>query len=173
MSHRLCNHFHFLSTAYPPSEQKNKITIMLTSSASFGFLLLLTPSWMSMTMTTTMAQTPTVEPTAGPNDCDRMNSGDIYFTYVQSLQPDELVLFPFEDIPGDMQLYLTDNAWTGTGFQSDEGTLEVSPIIIIEWWSKYVGTRTAGQRSRTVLNMRMLCCFVILCVSSPSSRTIS
>ncbi len=68
----------------------------------------------------------TTAPTPGPNDCDGFLPGDIYFTYVKSLEPDEVVLFPYEDIPGGLKLYLTDNAWTGSGFQTDEGTLEVS-----------------------------------------------
>lgn len=64
-------------------------------------------------------------PTPAPNACDEFVAGDIYFTYLQSLEPDELILFPFEDIPGDLKLYLTDNAWTGSEFETNEGTLEV------------------------------------------------
>lgn len=61
-----------------------------------------------------------------PNECDALVPGYIYFTYLRSAEPDELVLLPFADIPGDMTLYLTDNAWTGSNFQSDEGTLELT-----------------------------------------------
>ena len=61
-----------------------------------------------------------------PNECDNLVPGNLYFTYLRSAEPDEVVLLPFDDIPGNMTLYLTDNAWTGSSFQSDEGTLEVS-----------------------------------------------
>jgi hypothetical protein len=90
---------------------------MLTSFSSVGLLLVLL---------VVLVEAQTEEPTPAPNDCDGMEVGDFYFTYVRSLEPNEVTIFPFEDIPGDMKLYLTDNAWTGAEFQSDEGTLEVS-----------------------------------------------
>lgn len=59
------------------------------------------------------------------NECDEINAGDIYFSYIASMDPDVVVLFTFEGIPGNIKLYLTDNAWTGSSFQANEGTLEV------------------------------------------------
>jgi len=77
------------------------------------------PNNMTTSNTTNNTAIPTV------NACDTIEAGDVYFTYVRANNPNEVVLFTFEDIPGEMKLYLTDNAWTGTSFQVDEGTLEV------------------------------------------------
>ena len=100
---------------------------MLDSFVSFRFLSLLLgalafTSWPLLVQ----AQTNTTAPSPGPNECDQLEAGDVYFTYVRSLDPNSVVMFLLDDIPGNMKLYLTDNAWTGTGFQVDEGTLEVS-----------------------------------------------
>ena len=66
-----------------------------------------------------------------PNDCDKIEIGSIYFFFLNSVDPDEVGLFPFEDIPGGLELYLTDNAWTGTDFQNDEGTLQVRFFFLL------------------------------------------
>ena len=66
-----------------------------------------------------------------PNDCDKMEIGSIYFFFLNSVDPDEVGLFPFEDIPGNLELFLTDNAWDGEKFQDDEGTLEVRMILLL------------------------------------------
>lgn len=94
-------------------------------------------SWLStwLLLVTLLLGVSLAQQEADPAECDAMVAGDIYFTYLRSQQPDELVLFIFEDIPGNMKLYLTDNAWTGTDFQADEGTLEVSR----KRWSKSLG----------------------------------
>ena len=83
--------------------------------------------------TTNNTATPTV------NACDTIEAGDVYFTYVQANTPNEVVLFTFEDIPGEIKLYLTDNAWTGTSFQVDEGTLEVRGSLFgcLDWTFQY------------------------------------
>lgn len=62
-----------------------------------------------------------------PNDCDEFPAGDLYFTFLSAEVPNIVVLFSFVDITPDKipTLYLTNNAWTGTGFQATEGTLEV------------------------------------------------
>jgi hypothetical protein len=80
--------------------------------------------------TVAKAQEPTTTPTT-INDCDTIAAGDIYFTFIRSKDPVLLTIFPFEDIPGDIKLYLTDNAWTGSGFQANEGTLEVSSVFVV------------------------------------------
>ena len=77
---------------------------------------------------TNTTMVPTMAPK--PNDCDNINIGSIYFFFLNSVDPDEVGLFPFEDIPGGLDLYLTDNAWTGTEFQRDEGTLQVRKKIL-------------------------------------------
>lgn len=73
------------------------------------------------------SEAPSLAPSAGPNECDAFEAGDFAFVFVNSVDPgDELSLFLFNDVPAGMKLYLTDNAWTGSTFQSDEGSLEVS-----------------------------------------------
>ena len=52
------------------------------------------------TTNTTMA--PTMAPE--PNDCDNVEIGSIYFFFLNSVDPDEVGLFPFEDIPGGLDL---------------------------------------------------------------------
>ena len=91
------------------------------------------PPTVESTNTTTTNTTNNTTPTL--NACDTIEAGDVYFTYVQANTPNEVVLFTFEDIPGDIKLYLTDNAWTGTSFQVDEGTLEVRGSLLgcIDW----------------------------------------
>lgn len=75
----------------------------------------------------------TTAPTPSPNDCDEFLAGNIYFSTIFATNPNLIVMLPYEDIPGGMNLYLTTNAWTGSGFQSNEGTLEVSNVA--EVWS--------------------------------------
>ena len=44
--------------------------------------------------------------------------------------PDEVFFLALENIAGGMELYMTDEAWNGTGFVqdvTDEGTVVVSP----------------------------------------------
>lgn len=66
-----------------------------------------------------------LSPTGGPNECNDFEAGDFAFIYVNSVDPgDEVSIFLFNDVPGGMKLYLTDNAWTGSTFLSNEGTLE-------------------------------------------------
>jgi len=65
-----------------------------------------TTTYASSTEPPTEVSTNTTE----ANECDAIEAGDTYFTYVQSNAPNEVVLFPFEDIPGGIKLYLTDNA---------------------------------------------------------------
>eukprot|EP00934_Nitzschia_sp_Nitz4_P007559 Nitzschia sp. Nitz4//scaffold257_size48314//38237//39084//NITZ4_007095-RA/size48314-snap-gene-0.27-mRNA-1//-1//CDS//3329544466//7549//frame0 len=67
---------------------------------------------------------PSSAPTPGPNACDELAIGDLYFVSISSLNPNYVSIFNFEDIPGGLDLYLTDNAWTGTYFQTNEGTLQ-------------------------------------------------
>jgi len=69
----------------------------------------------------------TTAPTPGPNDCDLFEAGGVYFSYLDARTPNEVQFFTFADIPGTIpNLYLTNNAWTGTDFQVTEGTVEVS-----------------------------------------------
>ena len=67
----------------------------------------------------------TPSPTNAPNACDGLNAGDIFFTQVRARDPDQVILFFFEDLPGGLTIFLTDNAYNGEGFENTEGILEV------------------------------------------------
>lgn len=61
------------------------------------------------------------------NACDNITLGEFTFLLVSSSDPfDEVSFFGFEDLPPNLDLYLTDNAWTGTAFQIDEGVMKLT-----------------------------------------------
>jgi endonuclease I len=69
---------------------------------------------------------PTQPPTTIPNQCERLNAGDIYIWLVNSLDPDVVGLFPFEDMEAGFKLYMTTNPWNGEVFVDQGGTISVS-----------------------------------------------
>lgn len=79
--------------------------------------------------TTTLAPTTTTAPAASPIGaaltCDDLSPGDVQVVSLSSDNPDSVVLVALDDLPRGLQLFLTDNAWTGSDFLSNEGTLEV------------------------------------------------
>jgi endonuclease I len=79
------------------------------------------------TRTYSQCTTPTNAPTADPNECSDLKPGDIPVFVLNSDDPDQVVFYPLADIPASIgELYVTDDAWTGTGFQGIEGTITVS-----------------------------------------------
>ena len=68
---------------------------------------------------------PTSPPTPTDNTCDMMNPGDIYFFLINSVKPDSVGLFNFVNIPEGFELYVTDNAWTGSQWLTNEGIIKV------------------------------------------------
>lgn len=72
---------------------------------------------------------PTNAPTLSPNDCDTIEPVALAFFLLNSIDPDELAIYVFEDLPGNLTLYLTDNAWDGSVFRTDEGTWSVSVSV--------------------------------------------
>lgn len=76
---------------------------------------------------------PTMAPTATPNECGNIRRGDVPVFLVNTDDPDEVVFLPLIEIPANMELFITDQAWNGThlleGFEN-EGTLVVSILIL-------------------------------------------
>lgn len=72
---------------------------------------------------------PTSAPTASPNHCVDMGRGNVPFFLVDTEDPDLIILLPMYDIPGGLELFLTDQAWNGThlleGDLKNEGTIMV------------------------------------------------
>lgn len=76
---------------------------------------------------------PTSSPTATPNECSSLEAGDIPLFLYNSDNPDQVVFFPLKDIPASVgSLFVTDNAWNGDEFLSDEGILEVCFMLAEE-----------------------------------------
>lgn len=79
---------------------------------------------------------PTQAPTATRNDCGLFRRGDAPIFLVNTLDPDEVVFLPLSDLPGNMELYLTDKAWNGTDLiegVANEGTLVVRTVVLCVW----------------------------------------
>ncbi|CAB9498812.1 Endonuclease I [Seminavis robusta] len=69
---------------------------------------------------------PTMAPTNMRNDCGSIQVGDVPVFLVNTKDPDEVVFLPMFDIPGGMELFVTDQAWNGTGLVTgvpNEGTM--------------------------------------------------
>lgn len=82
---------------------------------------------------TTPPQEPTPpSPTPPPQEatptggfCNDWSAGDVMVIAVNSDNPDIVALVALSDLSGGTDLYMTDNAWTGTSFRSNEGTVKV------------------------------------------------
>jgi hypothetical protein len=57
--------------------------------------------------------------------CLDLTAGDVQVIGAHSDNPDEIALVTLEDLPADLELFLTDDAWTGNGFRGSEGTERV------------------------------------------------
>ncbi|CAJ1967984.1 unnamed protein product [Cylindrotheca closterium] len=72
----------------------------------------------------------TSSPTFAPNECDMIAPGDIVFFMVNSDGgPDEVAFWNYEEIPGELELFLTDRPWDGSSFiggaNNEEGTIKL------------------------------------------------
>lgn len=79
---------------------------------------------------------PTQPPTTTPNQCERLNPGDIYIWLINSVDPDVVGLFTFEDLDPGFKLYMTTNPWNETEFVEQGGTVSVSTIALALWKTK-------------------------------------
>jgi endonuclease I len=81
------------------------------------------------TMTYSTCTEPTNPPTASPNECSALSPGDVQALIFNSDPVDQIVFFPVSDIRESVgSIFVTDRAWNGTDFVTDEGTIEVSKI---------------------------------------------
>eukprot|EP00980_Cylindrotheca_fusiformis_P010933 scaffold2499_cov125-Cylindrotheca_fusiformis.AAC.24 len=79
--------------------------------------------------TGTLVPSPSPPPSSSPiggNPCSSMQAGDVQIIGVHTDAPDEVALVALTDIPGGLELFLTDDAWTGNSFQESEGTVKLS-----------------------------------------------
>lgn len=60
------------------------------------------------------------------NECQGLQAGDLFVTAFNTDNPDEVSLVAINDLPAGATIFMTDNAWTGTHFKSNEGTVKVS-----------------------------------------------
>jgi len=72
----------------------------------------------------------TNSPTNSPNECDMIGPGDVVFFMVNSDGgPDEVAFWNYVEIPGSLQLYLTDRPWDGNNFvggaDTQDGTIKL------------------------------------------------
>jgi hypothetical protein len=76
-----------------------------------------------------MCTDPTDPPTASPNECSSLSPGDISALIINSVPVDQIVFFPVSDISESIgSIFVTDQAWNGTDFVTDEGTIQVNGI---------------------------------------------
>ena len=62
--------------------------------------------------------------------CSQLKPGDVFVWVVATDDPDGIGFMALEAIPAGLELYLTDNPWTGSEFGTDEGTQKVNGLNI-------------------------------------------
>ena len=60
--------------------------------------------------------------TTSNNNDDLSKRGDVMVVAVNSINPDMIAIVALNDLPGNLNLYMTDNAWTGSTTLTNEGT---------------------------------------------------
>lgn len=65
------------------------------------------------------------------SSCGQLSPGDIQVIRFTSDNPDVIVLVAMEDLPEGLELYMTDNAWTGSGFEGNEGTVKMRLMELV------------------------------------------
>lgn len=69
--------------------------------------------------------------TSGPDNCSQLSSDDVQVVSMSADNPDTVVLVALVGLPEGLDLYMTDNAWTGNDFATNEGTLKVSKDLCL------------------------------------------
>ena len=69
--------------------------------------------------------TPPSSPGSSPPNTPTPSPGDIMVIALNSANPDMVALVALDNLPGNFEVYLTDNAWTGNDFRTNEGTLKL------------------------------------------------
>lgn len=67
------------------------------------------------------------------DDCTSIGEGSVPFFLVNTEEPDEVIFLALEKLPGNLELFLTDQAWNGTKLEEnvpEEGTLFVSDCVV-------------------------------------------
>jgi len=67
----------------------------------------------------------TLPPVSGNDACSKLQPGDIQVIGIHSDSPDEIALVALEDLPGGLELFLTDDGWSGSYFRKSEGTAKL------------------------------------------------
>lgn len=65
----------------------------------------------------------TQSPTPEPNSCSFLEPGDVQIWAIESDNPDNIGFMALADLEPGLELFITDNAWTGSGFSSREGVV--------------------------------------------------
>lgn len=80
-----------------------------------------------------ITETPTMPPSMSlvdTNACTDLHAGDVQIIGVHSDSPDEIALVALEDLQDGLELFLTDDAWTGSSFRGSEGTMKVRLLYV-------------------------------------------
>lgn len=101
------------------------------------------------------------------NDCDSLEIGSFYFYYVNAWpvaitaegeyvktpeRHGEVAIFPFQDIPGNLDLYLTDRAWNEWTKSFEPNTVEGEGIVMFKTPAKGIGaTLVFGMGNNTLV----------------------
>jgi len=57
--------------------------------------------------------------------CKGLKPGSLMFIAFNSQNPDQFLFYAVDEIPAGATIFVTDNAWTGTKFRSNEGVLKI------------------------------------------------
>jgi len=73
------------------------------------------------------SSSPPTSTTANPgqSECNQLDPGDVFIYVVASDDPNGIGFLALENIPGGLELFMTDNPWVGDTFEGDEGVVKV------------------------------------------------